>query len=297
MHSSASISSLSARPRVSVVIGSNAPAESLEACLAALAPQLDDGVDVQVREAQASPASLRERFGWATFVETPDAIVPLLWRDGIDAAEGEIVALTIAQMIPAADWVARIRDLHGTYDAIGGAVDPGPGLRIGDWAEFFSRYSRDMLPFPARESLDLPGDNAAYKRAALERVAGVYRHGFWEPFVHRRLAQDGVVHWQDPGLVVRMTHSAGVAAFAKQRRSHGRQYGRDRGAGFSKSRRVVGILAAPAVPFLMTARLYRGILARRRYRLRAVAVLPLILWFNLTWAFAEARGYLDLLRS
>jgi hypothetical protein len=290
-------SSSGSAPTVTVVIGASAPPESLEACLTAIEPQLDDRVDVRVHEARPSSSEVRARFAWATFVESPGAIVPLLWRDGIDAAGGEIVALTIAQMIPAPDWIARIRELAAAYGVVGGAIEPGPRLRPADWAEYFCRYARDMLPFQGHESLDLPGDNAAYRRALLEPVSEVYRHGFWEPFVHQRLARDGVVHWHDPELVVAMTRSAGLAAFTAQRSSHGRQYGRDRGASFSRGRRVVGIAAAPAVPFLMTARTLRSVLHKRRYRGRAIAVLPLILWFNAAWALAEARGYLDLLRS
>lgn len=291
-----STSSSSAEATVSVVIGSNAPPARLATCLEALEPQLD-GVEVIVREEHPSPAQLRERFPWANFGNSPDRLVPEQWRNGIDAANGDIVALTVAQMVPAPDWIARIRDLHQTYDAVGGAIEPGPELRAVDWAEYFCRYARDLRPFSGRESLDLPGDNAAYKRQALEGVADVYRHGFWEPFVHRRLARNGVVHWQDPALVVRMTRSAGLSAFTKQRYSHGRQYARDRGADFSTGRRLVGVLAAPVVPFLMSGRLLRLILAKRRYRLRALAVLPLMLWFNVVWAYAEARGYSDLLRS
>ena len=282
---------------VTVVIGASAPPESLEACLAALEAQLDDGVDVRVHEARQSSHELRERFGWATFVESPGAIVPSLWRDGIDAAGGDIVALTIAQMIPAPDWIARIRELSSEFGVVGGAIEPGPRLRPTDWAEYFCRYARDMVPFQGRESLDLPGDNAAYRRGPLERVAAVYRHGFWEPFVHQRLARDGVVHWHDPELVVAMTRSSGLGAFTAQRGSHGRQYGRDRGAALSTGRRVLGVVAAPAVPFLMTARVLRAVLRKHRYRARAIAVLPLIFWFNVAWAFAEARGYFDLLRS
>ena len=180
---------------------------------------------------------------------------------------------------------------------MGGAIEPDAGLRLVDWAEYFCRYSRDMRPLQGHETLDLPGDNAAYKRAVLEPVRDSYRGGFWEPFVHRRLAKNGVVHWQDPALVVSMARSTGFAAFTAQRLSHGRQYGRDRGRGFSTARRVVGISASPVVPFLMTSRVFRLVLRKRRYRGRAIAALPLIFWFNSVWAFAEARGYADLLRQ
>src|SRR5439155_6165942 len=202
MHSSmsSSSSSPSSHPSVSVVIGSNAPPESLEACLAALEPQVDGAVEVLVHEASPSTAALRERFSWARFEERPGALVPELWRDGIDAARGDVVALTIAQMRPSPDWIAQIGAQLDRFDAVGGAIEPGERLRATDWAEYFCRYARDMSPFTARESLDLPGDNAAYKRDLLERVRDEYRDGFWELEVHKRLGAAGPNLWHPPEL-------------------------------------------------------------------------------------------------
>lgn len=287
---------MASSPQISVVIGSSAPPESLEACLAAFEPQVDGGVEVLVEEEQMSPPSLRERFPWARFSERPGALVPELWRDGIDAARGEIVALTISQMVPAPDWVSRLRALHERYDAVAGAIDPGEGLRPSDWAEYFCRYAREMRPFPARDTIDLPGDNAAYKRALLEGVRELYRDGFWEPDVHKRLAADGVELHQSPDLVVLQGRSGGWRAFAAQRLAHGRKYGHQRGAHFSTARNALGIVGSPAVPFVMTWRVLSRVLGKRRYRLQAVAVLPLVFSLEVIWAYAEARGHLDMLR-
>ena len=295
MRSSMSSSSSSARPHVSVVIGSNAPPESLEACLAALEGQRDRS-EVLVVEGVATPARLRELFPWARFVERPGQLVPELWREGIEAAEGEIVALTIAQMVPAENWLAQVRAQHGEYDATGGAIDPGRGLRLTDWAEYFCRYVRDMRPFAARDTVDLPGDNAAYKRALLETVRERWRDGFWENVVHPHLAADGVALHQAPEVVVYQGRSAGWSAFTTQRLAHGRKYGHQRGVHFSRARNLVGVLASPVVPFLMTWRVLRQVFRKRRYRLRALASLPLIFSFNLVWAYAEARGHFDMLR-
>jgi hypothetical protein len=280
---------------VSVVIGSNAPPERLRACLEALEPQRD-GVEVLVRESDASPGELRQRFGWADFRATPDRLIPEHWRDGIDSATGEVVALTIAQMIPAPDWIATIRALHAEHDAVGGAIEPGRGLRLVDWAEYFCRYSRDMPPFEASDNVELAGDNAAYKRRLLEGIRETYRDGFWEPVSHRRLAEDGVRLWHDPSLLVRQGRSAGFAAFARQRLAHGRLYGRQRGIHFSRARNLVGVVAAPLVPFLMTLRVLRQVFGKGRHRGRALLALPVILAYNTVWAYAEARGHADLLR-
>ena len=280
------------RPTVSVVIGSNAPEDRLATCLEALEPQRD-GVEVLVREGQASSTELRTRFPWVQFDLTPRALVPEHWRDGIDRATGEVVALTIAQMIPAPDWIATIRALAGRYEAVGGAIVAASDLRLVDWAEYFCRYARDLPPFPVRESNDLPGDNAAYSRARLESVREVYRDGFWEPDVHRRLAADGVVLWQTPELVVALGRSAGFAAFLRQRVEHGRSHGRQRGAHLGKGHNFLRMLSSPLVPFVMTLRVARLVLGKRRHRARLVAALPLVFAFNVAWGLAEGRGHAD----
>ena len=288
-------SSLSAEPTISVVIGSIASSESLQACLDALEPQRD-GVEVVVCDAVPTPDDVRSRYGWARFLERPGALVPELWRDGIDAASGEIVALTISPMTPAADWIAAIREEHRSHDAVGGAIDPGRGLRASDWAEYFCRYAREMRPFGSRESADLAGDNAAYKREHLERWRDDYRDGFWEPEFHRRLTQNGIALWHTPSVLVFQGRSAGASAFLRQRLKHGRTYGHQRGARFSPARNLAGVVGAPLVPFVMTARVLREVTARGRYRLRALSVLPLIFGFELVWAAAEAAGHLDMVR-
>lgn len=291
---SSSISSSSAEPTVTVVIGSNAPPERLAACLEALEPQRD-GVEVRVHEGEPSPPALRERFPWAAFVTSPGALVPEHWRDGIDAASGDVVALTISQMAPAPDWIAAVRRLSAEQEAVGGAIDPGSGLRIVDWAEYFCRYARDMRPFDARPNRDLPGDNVAFRRRRLEEIAPALRDGYWEPVAHPELERLGVTLWHSPELVVRMGRSAGFAAFARQRLAHGRRYGHQRGVHFSRARNLIGVLAAPAVPVVMTARVLREVFGKGRYRARAVASLPAILAYNAAWAYAEARGHVDIL--
>jgi hypothetical protein len=291
-----STSSSSAEPSVSVVIGSMASAESLESCLTALEPQRA-GIEVLVVEAKPTPAVVRRRFAWARFLERPGMLVPELWREGVDEATADIVALTISPMVPAPDWIESIRAEHRAYDAVGGAIDPGRGLRPSDWAEYFCRYAREMRPFASRRSGDLAGDNAAYKRTLLERWRDDYRDGFWEPEFHRRLEAEGIPLWHTSSVVVFQGRSSGAAAFILQRLKHGWKYGHQRGARFSRMRNLMGVIGAPAVPFVMTARVLREVFVRGRYRVRAVSVLPLIFGFELVWAAAEAAGHIDTLRQ
>ena len=200
-------------------------------------------------------------------------------------------------MVPAADWVQKLVAEHAQHDAVAGAIDPGDGLRLADWAEYFCRYAKDMRPFNAHATVDLPGDNASYKRELLERTRDLYRDGFWEPVVHRRLDEEGVELWQSPLPVVHQGRSAGGAAFASQRLHHGRAHGRQRGAHFSPVRNLAGVLGAPLVPPLLLLRVLQTVFARGRHRLRALLALPWMVWFDVAWAAGEARGHLEALRS
>ena len=284
----------SAEPDITVVVAGAAPETSLESCLAALESQRQ-GAQFLVVESQRSGDALRGHFPWAEFHHHPGALVPELWRDGIARARGRIVALTIGQMIPAPDWVSSIIRAHQEHDAVGGAIDPGPRLRPSDWAEYFCRYTRDMAPFEPTEHDELPGDNASYKRALLVEAWEHLSDGFWEPVIHRALRLRGVRLWHTPAMLVRFGRSAGFAAFARQRSLHGRRFPLQRGRHFTRARHALGVLASPAVPFLMTARVVRRVVAKGRYRMQAVASLPLIFALGCGWALAEARGHLDLL--
>ena len=158
-----------AEPTLSIVVGSNGAPGSVEACLAALEGQVDD-VEVIVCETAASAGDAARAYPWARFTRAPGALVPELWRDGIDAASGDVVALTISPMRPAADWVARIRERLAQHDVV--ARRDRPGAR----ASGSSTGPSTSAATPAtcgrstrRENPEIPGDNAAYRRELLER--------------------------------------------------------------------------------------------------------------------------------
>lgn len=282
--------------RVSVVVGSNGARGSVDACLSALAPQASDA-EVIVCEPEASDDTVQARYPFARFLERKDALVPELWRDGIDASTGEVVCLTISVMRPRDDWLATARRLLAEAAAVGGALEPGEGLRLRDWAEYFCRYARDMLPFVPRETAELPGDNAAYTRVALERTRTIYRGGFWEPDVNRALREGGERLLHSPDLVCYQGRSSGFRAFMRQRLVHGRAYGSQRGARFSTGRNVAGVVLAVVVPAVLLVRTFREVFSRRRLRLRLVLCLPALAAYDVAWAAGEAAGHLDSLRG
>ncbi len=220
-------------------------------------------------------------------------LVPELWRDGIDEARGAVVLLTISPMLPAPDWIATARRLSQEADAVGGAIDPADGLRVRDWAEYFCRYARDMRPFEPHACADLPVTTPSTRWLRSRRSATpiALASGNRSCTARFSIARRRLLH--DPSLVVYQGRSAGIGAFARQRSRHGRLYGHQRGSGFSPTRNALGVIGAPLVPFLMTYRVIRQVAAKRRHGGSALVALPLIVFFNAVWAFAEARGHLD----
>ena len=268
------MSSSSADPvAVSVVIASNGTPGSVEACLAAL-------------ESQAE--------GRAIVCERDGALVPELWQDGIDAATGDVVCLTISVMRPAADWLATARRLAGQAGAVGGAIEPGEDLRLRDWAEYFCRYARDMPPFAVRETADLPGDNAVYTRAALRRRTTSTATGSGSRRSTARCESTAA------GCCTRRSSSCTrtfgwFGAFVRQRLVHGRKYGRQRGVRFS-ARNLAGIPAAVVVPaVLWHGRSAKSSAAAAQAAARGGDAAAARLRHR--WAVGEAAGHLDSLRS
>ena len=200
-------------------------------------------------------------------------------------------------MVPASDWIEALRAGLLEADAAGGAVEPGDGLRLSDRAEHLSRYARDILPFDLHECLELPGDNAAYRRTLLDQVATEWADGFLEPPVHRALDALGARLVHDPRIVVRMGRSAGARAFVHQRWAHGREHAARSATGASRSASLVRVLASPIVPFVLLTRTTKEVLGRGRLRGALVVSLPLLLAYDIAWAAGEAAGYLDTVRA
>ncbi len=279
-------------PALTVVVGARASEPSPAACLAALEAQMGGHVEVILVEdaetAQPVPAGMRR-------VTRSGGLVPELWAEGVRLARGELVGLLAATVVPDPDWVARTIELHGAeadLAGIGGAIEPGSHLGLADWAVYFLRYAPYMLPLLDPDGLEVPGDNASYRAAALAGVADHYRQGFWEPAVHRALRSGGERLAMRPSRVVRHQPGASPGQVCRQRFAHGRAHGRERSRGLARSRILLESASAPAVPPLLLWRAARTVGRKRRHRLRLVASAPWILAFSTAWAAGELAGRL-----
>jgi glycosyltransferase involved in cell wall biosynthesis len=285
------------KPTCSVVVASHNAQVSIEACLAALESQRP-GEEVELivvdNSTDGTTEIIRERFpNVKLIVQPPSALIPHLWATGIRQSAAEIVAITTAHCIPDTHWLTRLLQAHAApVSAIGGAIEHAAPTGVVDWAIYFCRYSQYMLPFPEGFAPEIPGDNAAYKRAYLDQCQHVWRHGFWEPAVHAALKKAGCRLLLLPSIVVYHQQSFGFWGFMHQRFQHGRQFGGERTLRLSGLQRGLYIAFSPVIPCVLLYRIVRQVLTKRRHRTRLLVCPPLLMLFLLAWALGELRGYL-----
>lgn len=287
-------------PRLSIVVAVHGFAEGLDAVLGALLDQTRPEVELLVIAGRDWDRASRTCAGMAdvsVLRGASEALVPHLWRDGILAARAPRVATTIAQHVPAPDWVERllVADL-ARYCAVGGAVGIDPGASSTSWASYLLRYVSYAPGGPARETADVPGDNAVYDREALLAHREAFEDGFWEPEIHSRLLAEGRRILFDPAQLVEQQPRLNAAEFARQRFAHGTRFGFDRVSHRSGVSRLLYAIVAPAAPLTLGFKVCSRTWRRPGLRRQLYRALPALALFLLAWGAGETRGAFTALR-
>lgn len=283
-------------PSLSIVVGARSDEPPASACLESLYRQLSPDMEIILVEDRetAAPAALP---GSVRRFVRPGGLVPELWAEGLRHASGRIVGLLASTVVPAPDWVASTLELHqGELAGIGGAIEPGEGLRAVDWAIYFCRYAPYLRPIPEAADLEVPGDNASYRHDVLVDYRHLYEDGFWEPSVHRSMRADGHRLGVCSERVVTYESRTPAGQFCRQRFLHGRAHGEQRSIGQPRGRILVQSMSFPLVPPLLTFRVARTVLRKQRLRGRFLAVAPLVMYFYSWWAVGELVGRLGAAR-
>jgi hypothetical protein len=286
---------------LSVVVASVDALDTIDQCLGSLRTALQ-GLESEVLVVHDGDVALasrvRDRYSWARALEADAAsLVPELWASGFRASRGDVVAFTTGHSVVGPAWA---RSLLGALEA--GATGAGGGLEadsnagVLEAAVYYLRYSSFMPPVVAGPAHEIPGDNAAYRRDALERHRDSFDRGFWEVDFHRRIRPEGgkLVLVSDATAVIRPVFR--LSTILKHRFRHGRYFGdyRVREAG-QRPWRVT--LAAPLVPLVMAARVCRKVSGVPRRLWLALRALPALVVVAGAWAAGEAVGAMDAARE
>ncbi|MDX1547730.1 MAG: glycosyltransferase, partial [Rhodothermales bacterium] len=282
-----------AAPLLSVVVAAGA-GQDPGRCLDALAAQERPGpVEILVACAGGAGRALRERHPGVVFIDAPEgASMPVLWGAGLRRARGAVLAVTDAATVVAGGWLAAVARIHeAPHPVVGGAVEPGPGGGWTDWAAYFCDYGAFMLPLAAGAAPVLPGNNLAFRREMLAHGREYVEPAFWKARWCRALQEAGVVLYAHPAMVVTDAKRYRPGAYLRRRFRHGRCFAAMRTASSSAAMRLGYALAAPALPALLTARLVRAQLPRRRHRNAFLISLPLSVLSMTCWGLGEFVGY------
>jgi hypothetical protein len=275
---------MSDRVSLSVILATIEPWPDLANCLAVLAPQVAAvGGEIIVGDGHgagldASTAAASDRLSW---IRKPGASVFELRAKAVEAARGEIIALTEDHCIVGPDWCENILDAfecNPTAMGVTGPVLNGSTDHLIDWANFLhtfgsyfppvNRVQRDRCP---------PAANVAYRRTAIG--SGPIAPGWMELELSPRLFHERVFHIDDR---IAVTHV----------QSHG-FWGTVR-AHFDNGRSTTGLHREPLTRRQLPWNQFRGALrsmggdAQLTPALRAS--LPLLLLLSCCHAAGEVAG-------
>jgi hypothetical protein len=219
-------------------------------------------------------------------------LAPELWSDGLRATDAPLVAFSTAQMVPQPGWLTALRSrLESTGAAVaGGPIEPSPWLAPSDRAVYLLRFVNYLRPLPDEDRIDPPGDNALYRRAALEGLESEWEGGFWEAEIHRRLRARGERLVLASGAIVEFQGGGRLSLALRQRRQHARIYGAARAARMGPAQRLARSAAAPVVPAVMLRRIAAALAARGRSFGPWVPALPTLGLLLAAWSVGEAAG-------
>lgn len=282
-------------PELSVVIASVNGWGVLEPTLRALDALRERGkMEVVVVEASGGTTreALRAHRPAVTLLEADRQAIPRLRYQGIVRTTGKVVAILEDHTTVRADWASTLLERHkGPWGAVGGPVENGKGGLV-NWAAYFCEYSPYMGPVAEGETRDLPGNNIAYKRPHLLKHAKVLDEGKWESWINDRIRADGVPIASTNAMVVRHIKPFRLFHFLIQRFHFARSYAGMRRVDQSWPKRLMYGAGSAVLPALLTARVTRTVLAKRRHLGRFVAIFPLVVLFLSVGALGEMIGYL-----
>lgn len=284
-------------PRLSVIVACTHSRLDLELVLSSLHGQEGaDGLEIIVVDSsgdEAANQSIVQDEGVLTLRFPRGTPLPALWGAGIRQSRGAIIAVTDACSVPDRRWVLSTQAAHESSDLIvGGAVDPMPQRSLVDWAAYFCEYGQFMLPLTGGDVSELPGNNIAFKRAALDKGTQFVEQRFWKTYWCRALQQEGVQLRSVPSMVVYDRKSYRLLPFLVRRYHHGRCFAGMRITQVPPVIRVLYALGTPLLPVLFMRRIAGPIMQKRRYLPQFMCSLPVSILAVVSWSWGEFCGYL-----
>lgn len=285
------------RPELSVIVPSVNGAGILLECLEALRVAAARGTAIEVlvveRCGDAVRRQLAEHAPEAVVLPVaPRTTIPQMRALGFRRAQADAVAVIEDHVLVPPEWARQLLDaLAEGADVVGGSVQNAATTTTSDWAAFLCEYSQMLAPAAGADVESLAGNNVVYRRALVERHAGLLDEGRWEDHFHAALRRAGVTLTCRPQISVGHKMHLRPSEYLAQRFLFARAWAGMKGEGMSLVRRALFAVGSCALPPLLYARIVTRVLAARRCRAELARSLPLLALFVCAWAAGEAVGF------
>ncbi len=295
--SSASSAPNAKNPLVSVIIASVNGMPVIAECLEALANQ-EGAVNAEIvvvdRCGEETRAAIVKRFPRVRLQPARGGpSIPAMRAQGVSAARGKMIAIIEDHCIVGRRWLMSVqRAYQAGHMVVGGPVNNGCVDRVVDWAVFFCEYARFMEPVAKGVAAEVPGNNSAYDRRALDLLGEGAGDEVWESFLHDRLRQKGVLFYSDPEMAVDHKKPFGFFYFISQRYHYSRSFAAMRLGAAPWWKRVGYAGGTVLLPALLLSRIVLVVARKKRNMGRLAQALPVICVFVLVWAAGEGAGAL-----
>lgn len=287
-----------ARPAVSVVIAAYNERHTIERCLASLENQATSYPFevILIDSSTDGTAELARKF---RFVQTRHFAKRKYCGDarneGLALARGAIVAFLDADCFVEPHWIEAMVHAHASpYLAVGGVVENGTPERLVAWAYYFCEFSLWLPRQSCGEIAQMAGCGLSIKRRAFEQY-GPFLTGTYcsDTAFHWRLQRDGHCVLCVPAIRVFHTLRYTLREFLQHVVEHRRCFAAvtAQQKHFSRTRRLLAVLAAPVLPFLLLAVIGFRVTRSRVHVGRFLRASPLVFLGLVARACGEMRGY------
>ena len=285
-------------PFASIVLPAYESHDTIAQSLASILSQRCQDFELIVVDSSPDDRSeriVRDSFASVRYFRASKRLLPHEARnDGAARAAGDVLVFTDPDCIAEPDWLERlIGHHHGGRKVVGGSIRSSRGW----WNQSvtFTKYPWWDPMSRGGVRPEIPTGNFSLSRTVWDEVQGFRGQYFaGDSEICWRIRAAGHEIWFDPGAIVTHTDHASAGPFAQERISRGRDFGqtRLRTQAWSKGRCAAYLLAAPALPVVMTARSCKYAI-RGGYVWRWLPTAPVQFFGNALWCLGEAEAHVE----
>lgn len=281
--------------KLSIVIAAWNGVESLRRCLVSLENQIKTAEVIVVSNFSTADLLADSRFSFVKFIELAAEItVPQLRNRGINAARGEIVALSEDHCLFDENWCQDVIKVHeSNHTAIGGAIENVKNSRTLDWAVYFYDYGKYMPPNQSGETETLSGFNSSYKKEVLRELQEIYQDGFFETFFNEELKKRGHKLYLTDSAIIYHAKNYELKKTLIQFYHLARSFAAKRVSNAPFSKRIGFATVSFLLPIVLPTRIGLNIIEKKRNIKELVSSFHLIIILMSVWSWGEFRGYVS----